>query len=164
MVKLFLGIAVVAFTSLCGYVLARKYRQKQLFFRQFYTFNERFINEISYYRRPLQEFVKKYAYKEEFNQLLLAFFYSLEKKRLVLKDILDKQEYDFLKQEEKVVVMDYFLMLGKGDSASQKLYFSSMRDVLSKLQKEAEDTCKKYADLYIKIGFLLGLLILILIL
>lgn len=164
MIKLLLGISVVAFASFCGYVFARKYRQKQLFFRQFYTFNERFLSEISYYKRPLREFVKKYTYKEEFHQLLRFFFYGLEKKTLFLKDILDKQEFSFLNQEEKTIVADYFLMLGKGDSASQKNYFSSMREVLKKQQQEAENTCKKYADLYIKIGFLLGLLILILVL
>ncbi len=164
MIKLLLGISVVAFTSFCGYVFARKYRQKQLFFRQFYTFNERFLSEITYYKRPLWEFVKKYTYKEEFNQLLRFFFYGLEKKNLFLKDILDKQEFSFLNQEEKTIVADYFLMLGKGDSASQKNYFSSMREVLKKQQEEAESICKKYADLYIKIGFLLGLLILILVL
>ena len=156
MIKLFLGIAVVTFTSFCGYVLAGKYRQKQLFFRQFYTFNERFLNEISYYRRPLHEFVRRYSYKDEFNELLRAFFNALEQKRLFFKDVLDKQEFDFLNQEEKAVVLDYFLMLGKGDSASQKNYFSSMREILTKLQREAENSCKKYADLYIKIGFLLA--------
>jgi stage III sporulation protein AB len=164
MIKLLLGIAVVVFTSFCGYVLAKRYRQKQLFFRQFYTFNERFLNEISYYRRPLHEFVKRYSYKDEFNELLRIFFNVLEEKRLLFKDILDNQEFDFLNQEEKVVVSDYFLMLGKGDSASQKKYFTAMRDTLMKLQREAENSCENYAGLYIKIGFLLGLLILILIL
>ena len=164
MIKLFLGIAVVTFTSFCGYVLAGKYRQKQLFFRQFYTFNERFLNEISYYRRPLHEFVKRYTYKDEFKELLRVIFYSLEQKKIFFKDILDKQEFFFLNHEEKAVIADYFLMLGKGDSSSQKNYFSSMREVLGKLQRESENSCKKYADLYVKIGFLLGLLILILIL
>ena len=62
------------------------------------------------------------------------------------------------------MVEDYFLMLGKGDSLSQKGYFSSVKEPLLRLQNEAETTCKRYADLYIKLGFLCGLLILILML
>ncbi len=163
MIKFLLGIAVIVFTSFCGYAFARKYRQKQLFFRQFYTFNERFLSEISYYRRPLREFAGKYTYKDEFGAFLQTFFYGLEKEMPCMKDVLDKQEYDFLRKEEKTIVNDYFLMLGKGDSASQKLYFTAMRDTLLKQRQEAEQTCKKYADLYVKIGFLFGLLLLILI-
>ena len=164
MIKFLLGISVVAFTSFCGYIFAKKYRQKQNFFRQFYIFNERFLSEISYYKRPLKEFVGKYTYKEEFSQMLRFFFYGLEKKTPFLRDVLDKQEFSFLNQEEKRITTDYFLMLGKGDTISQKNYFSSMREILKKQQQEAELTCKKYADLYVKIGFLLGLLVLILVL
>lgn len=163
MTKFLLGVAVVAFTSFCGYLLARKYRQRQLFMRQLCTFNERFLSEISYYRRPIAEFVRKYTYKDEFGEFLRIFFYSLEKNTPLFQDVLKKPEFSFLQEEEKTIVGDYFLMLGKGDSASQKLYFSSMRETLSKQCREAEQTCKKYADLYVKIGFLFGLLIMILI-
>ena len=76
----------------------------------------------------------------------------------------NRAEYSFLKQEEKRVVEDYFLMLGKGDSGSQKGYCLAAKDGIVKLQAEAELTCKRYADLYVKLGFLCGLLILILIL
>ena len=77
---------------------------------------------------------------------------------------IDESKYSFLKREEKRVVEDYFLMLGKGDSISQKGYFSSVKQSLSALQIDAETACKRYGDLYIKLGFLCGLLILILML
>ncbi len=163
MIKFFLGIAIVAFTSFCGYLLAKKYRQKKSFFVQLKEFNERFIGEISYYRRPLIEFVEEYTYKNEFRLLLEDFFENIKNERIVMKDILSTSDYTFLNEEEKNMVGNYFLMLGKGDSASQKAYFSSVKDTLSKLTLQADTTCKKYADLYIKIGFLFGLLILILI-
>ena len=55
-----------------------------------------------------------------------------------------------------------FLMLGKGDSFSQKGYFATSKDALEKLYAEAENNCKKYVHLYIKLGFLCGLTLLIL--
>ena len=53
-------------------------------------------------------------------------------------------------------------MLGKGDSVSQKGYFSSVKDTLLKLQNDAQNDAKRYDNLYVKIGFLCGLLLLIL--
>lgn len=163
MAKFFLGIAIVAFTSFCGYVLAKKYRQRKNFFAQLREFNERFLNEISYYRRPLAEFVSKYAYKGEFNRLLECFFRTLGENSYLFEEDLQGAEYNFLTREEKGDIKDYFFMLGKGDSASQKTYFSSVKDRLLQKQTETEKNCKKYGDLYVKLGFLIGLLILILI-
>lgn len=163
MLKFLLGIAIVAFTTFCGYLLARKYRQRKLFFSQFKEFNERFLNEISYYRRPIKEFVSGYAYQGEFNMLLQEFFRCIEENSMEDRAIFDLPDYNFLTQDEKGIVRDYFLMLGKGDSGSQKGYFSSVRETLAKSQAEAENSCKRYGDLYLKLGFLCGLFILILI-
>ena len=63
-----------------------------------------------------------------------------------------KKEYSFLKEEDRQVINDYFLMLGKGDSFSQKGYFATSKDALEKLYAEAENNCKKYVHLYIKLG------------
>lgn len=164
MTKFFLGLAIVAFTSFCGYLFAKKYRQRKQFFSQWKEFNERFLNEISYYRRPLIEFVFKYPYKGEFNKLLERFFQTIDDRTLFLGIIYEKNEYAFLSQEEKGMIEDYFMMLGKGDSASQKAYFSALKEPIGKMQSGAETAYKKYGDLYVKLGFLCGLLILILLL
>ena len=163
MLKFLSGIAIIAFTTFCGYFLARKYRQRKLFFTQLKEFNERFLNEIAYYRRPIGEFIAGYAYQGEFNGLLQGFFSNIGAYSSIDRRLFDLSEYTFLTKEEQSVAEDYFLMLGKGDSASQKSYFSSVKETLSKLQTESENTCKRYGDLYVKIGFLCGLLILILI-
>ena len=164
MAKFLLGIAIVAFTTFCGYMLGKKRREKKEFFIQFALFNERFLHEISYARRPLQEFFSKYTYKKSFLRLLERFSWCINERLTIKENLLTENEFGFLNKEEKNVVEDYFLMLGKGDSISQKNYFSSAKDSVSTLEKEAVEACKKYGDLYIKLGFLCGLLILILIL
>ena len=164
MAKFLLGIAIVAFTTFCGYLFGKKHRKRKLFFTQLTSFNERFINEISYYRQPLSDFIMKYSYKTEF-AFLLERFLSCIKERIPLKDnLLNIPEFQFIKREEKNVIEDYFSMLGKGDSTSQKNYFAATKETLISMEKQAVQVCKKYGDLYIKLGFLCGLLILILIL
>ena len=164
MIKFLLGIAMVAFTSFCGYLLSKKYRQRKLFFLQLKEFNGRFLNEISYYRRPIAEFASGYSYQGEFQTLLSLFFEKIKERSATEKIFLEDEEFTFLSRDEKRLIEDYFQMLGKGDSTSQKGYFSSAKDVLSKLQTETEADCKKYGDLYVKLGFLCGLLILIIML
>lgn len=162
MTKFLFGLVMVAFTSFCGYLLARKYRQRKLFFRQLYEFNERFLTEIAYYRRPIKEFASKYTYRGEFGELLEVFFVRLEDEAIQENTFMDKTHFPFLKEEERRAVEDYFLMLGRGDSISQRGYFSSIKDELFSECTKAEKACKKYADLYVKLGFLCGLLLLIL--
>lgn len=162
--KILIGLAIVCFTTYCGRFCARKYRLRKHFFGQFYEFNERFLNEIAYYRRPLMEFAVKYPYKGEFQKLIEGFFGTLRQK--TTKDtgvhgLLD--EYDFLKADEKVFAGDYLTMIGKGDSGSQKEYFSGVRKQLSDYKEESAKECERYGNLYLKLGFLLGLAVLVLI-
>ncbi len=164
MTKFFLGLAIIAFTSYCGYLLAKKYRQRKAFFKQLQEFNERFLSEIAYYRRPLRAFVETYAYQGEFGALLQDYFSRLDERSHDEKVLFETEKYAFLTEEEKRTVEDYFLMLGKGDSASQRGYFSSVKERLKTLWEGAETACKRYGDLYVKLGFLCGLLILILML
>ena len=161
MTKFLFGVALVAFGSFCGYVLAKKYRQRKLFFAQLQLFNERFISEVSYYRRPVREFVNLYAFQGEFRALLQEFLENIEKNGTPLSIVWPN--YSFLTKDEQGAVQDYILMVGRGDSASQKTYFSSVSGVVSKWASDANLAAKKYGDLYIKLGFLCGLFVLILI-
>ena len=164
MTKFFFGIAVVAFTTFCGYIFAKKYRQRKLFFIQLQTFNERFLSEIAYYKRPIHEFIAKFPYLGEFSSFLQDFVKALANGSFHERTIDELPLYDFLTQEEKRFVSDYFLMLGKGDSASQKTYFSAIKERLISLKDEAVSAHKRYGDLYVKLGFLCGLFLLILML
>lgn len=157
MIKFLLGVCIVAFTSFCGYFFARKYAKRKLFLGEMKEFNERFISEIGYYKRPLGEFISKYVYKGEFQFFLQGYYHSLEKQTQT-----DFTDCEFLTTEDRLFITDYFLMLGKGDSLTQKNYFTGIKDALAKRYGEAVSEYKKYGDLYIKIGFLCGLLILIL--
>ncbi|MBR6773648.1 MAG: hypothetical protein IKM16_03165, partial [Clostridia bacterium] len=78
MVKLLLGLAIVAFCGFCGYFLSKKYRKRKEFYRQMSQFNERFLAEISYYKRSVPKFLTAYAYKGEFDVLLRAFYRELQ--------------------------------------------------------------------------------------
>ncbi|MBQ8374636.1 MAG: stage III sporulation protein AB [Clostridia bacterium] len=162
MLKFLTGVAIVIFTTFCGRLLSKKYRTRKQFFTQMQEFNQRFLTEISYYRRPLEEFCARFSYRGEFQELLEGFF-KLQKQGDVFKNAaaLDLSSYGFLSEEERAFVGDYFLTIGRGDSASQKAYFSSSAGVLAEYKTKSEEESKKYGDLYTKLGFLAGLAVLI---
>ena len=162
--KVILGIAIVVFTSYCGRFFAKKHRIRKRFYNEFFEFNERYLNEISYYKRPITEFMAKYPANGEFKRLLTDFYDSLREKSTPFA-VFSKalEEYDFLRTDEKSFILDYFSMLGKGDSFSQKEYFSGNKKRLLDLKEESEKQSNRYGDLYFKLGFLVGLAVLIII-
>ena len=78
MIKLLLGLAIVVFGGFMGYFLSKKYRKRKEFFVQMFQFNERFLTEVSYSKRPLSRFLTSYEYKGEFDLLLQTFYKSLQ--------------------------------------------------------------------------------------
>ena len=151
-IKLLIAAAVIAFCILLGYLAANKYRVRKKFFAQFETFNERYLNELEYARKPLSVFLKEYTYSGDFAKVLEAFS---EKKPLPKSNSLTK--------EEETELNDYFSMLGKGDAQSQRGFFSARKGVLERKKTESEGEAKKRGELYLKLGLLAGLAIVILI-
>ena len=163
MAKIVLSAAIVVFTSFCGYLFTKRYRRKKLFFSQWNDFNDYFLNEIVYYRRPLGEFIRTHTFSGGFAHLIDAYLLRLKQGDSTWGVAFAVPELDYLNKEEKTAIDDYFQMLGKGDSSSQKVYFSSIKEQILTQRKAAEEACKRYGDLYIKLGFLCGLFIVILI-
>lgn len=151
--KILIAIAVIAFCTAIGYLLAGKYRARRKFYEQFCLFHERYLNELNYARKPLPEFLKEYEYTGDFAKALKQ---CVEARDCAIK-------FSFLTQEEKAACGNYFSMLGKGDSLSQKSYFGAQTPTLEQKRTEGEAQAKARSGLYIKLGLLAGLAIVILI-
>ncbi len=152
-IKLLLGGAVIGFCILLGYFAAEKYRSRKLFFAQLSAFNTRYLNELSYARKPLSSFLASYKYSKEFGKIID----ELQKKHFI------EVNFSFLSKDERNYLYDYFSMLGKGDSRTQSGYFSAQTEVLNEKKTESEKEAKTRNELYLKLGLLAGLAFVILI-
>lgn len=152
MLKVICGICIVAFCSYIGYFASEKYRRRKSFFIQLSDFNERFISELKFGRRPLNEFVCAYEYKGDF----AVFINSYLSEKISC-------EYSFFNSDEKNFIDGYFSMLGTGDAYSQSSFFTSVNVGLKKYRDVSEADAGKYGDLYVKLGFLAGLAIVVVI-
>lgn len=151
MAKLICGMLIVGFSTFIGWFSGVKYRKRKLYFIQLEVFNDRFLNELSYTRRPIVKFLSEQEFKGDFADDLHSYVSSGKK---VYESYFLSEENDF--------VNGYLSIIGKGDAESQINYFTSVKGTLSEKRTEGENQCKKYSDLYFKLGFLAGLTILIL--
>lgn len=151
-IKLLVSAAVVGFGVFLGWAAAGKYRARAQWFALHLSFNERYLNELGYSRKPLGEFLLGVPREGEFGR-------AVEKFRL-RREI---GEHGFLSQEENRFELEYFGMLGKGDSLSQSGYFSAQNKILEEKKAESEREAKARGALYLKLGLLGGLAAVILI-
>ena len=151
--KFVLGALVIAFCTLLGYFAAGKYRSRKSFFTQLYAFNEKYLAELKFSRKPLSLFLKEFSFSGD----MAATFGEFQKSRAI------KVNYSYLTESEQKFAAEYLNMLGRGDSHSQSGYFSAQAAGLLESKKKSEADAKSYTDLYLKLGLLAGLAFVILI-
>lgn len=155
--KMLLCILLVAFCTLFGHFAAGKYRARSAFFSQLYALNESYLKELRYSRKPLPLFLKENWPEGDLGKLLMPRTggegAGEEKTRL-----------GYLTGEERADVQQYLSALGRGDALSQQRYFEGRQKELSEKRAESEREAAERSTLYKKLGFLLGLALVILVL
>ncbi len=132
-------IATVALTTLLGVFLSAGKKKRYLVFSELYEFNEQLLLNLRYSRKPLGEVAKDF----KFISLILGG-----------EKVLGGNDGKF--------ISDYTTELGKSDAMSQIDYLNGRRSALSKLKDESFADYKKYGSLYVKIFFMVGVLLAIL--
>ena len=154
MISYILYICIVLFLTYIGYFLSGKYRSAKKFYAAWERFHQIFLTEAGYTRRPLQEVIEKFRGQDEFG----AFLAEYEKNHAW------DGKMDFFTKEDNDFLREYFSCLGRTDFKAQKEYFDGAAKKLAAGRERTEKDALRYTDLYIKLGFLLGLIIVILLL
>lgn len=152
-IKILLCVAIVAFCTVLGHFAASKYRARKNLYSQWYHFNEQYLNELTYARKPLYVFLKEHQYSGDFQKIIDAFV--ARKTGTVTMT--------FLTKTEQAELNDYFSMLGNGDALAQSGYFGARRAALSEKKSVSEREAGTKGELYVKLGLLAGLAFVILI-
>lgn len=108
-------------------------------FSELYEFNEKLTLNLKFERKPIDDVAKSFNYIP---------------KILSGERVLDGNDGEF--------ISDYFSNLGKTDALSQIDYLNGRKTALEKYKNESFDVYKKYSSLYVKIFFLIGVLMAVL--
>ena len=109
-------------------------------FGELYEFNDQLLLNLKFSRQPLNKIAEKYKFVPE----------VLHGER-----VLDGEDGEF--------VSDYVVNLGKTDALSQIDYLNGRKAALEKYKNESAQEYKKYSSLNLKIFFMVGVLIAVLI-
>lgn len=146
------GTIFIIISIFLGYRLSTRYTEKKDFYKNFKLFNNKLENEVSFSNNTILSIIKQ----SDINVL----FYNL-----LSQKILNGQEgnISFITKDEKEYFYNYLETIGKTDKATQLKLINATKIYLTEKLKISEEDEKKYKTLYIKMGFLIGLLIFILI-
>lgn len=108
-------------------------------FSELYEFNEQLILTLKFTRSSLDKIAEPFKY---------------------MPKILNGESV--LKGDDGKIVGDYLENLGKTDALSQIDYLSERKSVLKKYKEESFSDYKKYSSLYVKIFFLIGVMVAVL--
>lgn len=122
-----------------GIFLSANKKKKMLVFSEMYEFNEQLILTLKFSRSSIDKIAEPFKYVPKVLSGELTF-----------------------KGDCGEVLKSYIVNLGQTDALSQVDYLTEKKAVLKKYKDESFTDYKKYSSLYIKIFFLVGVMIAIL--
>ncbi|MDE7082770.1 MAG: hypothetical protein K2O89_03595 [Clostridia bacterium] len=108
-------------------------------FSELCEFNDQLIMNLKFSKNPLDKVAQNYKYIPT----------ALKGGKL-------------LDGKDGEVISDYFVNLGKSDAMSQIDYLNGRKELLVKYREESQTNYKRYSSLYVKIFFMIGVLMAVL--
>ena len=150
--KLLIGVLAIIISVKIGIDKANKRKNHYYYFNSAEIMCDRFLSDISYKKSNIDSVLKESFPSNDFNSTVK---YFIKNKRVALPS--------FLSVEEKMLIKDLFNSLGKMDSESQSKYILSIKNQLTKISNEKLINFKKFYTLSIKLGFVFGLFLFIMV-
>ena len=147
---IYLGVAVTAFCTYVGYKYSLRYKKRRQFYADWYKFDINMKCELAFLQNGLKDITEKE--NGAFFDNLKAYIFNGKRNQIA-----------FLKKSEENFFYDFCNNLGKTDSKSQQEYILSVNEKIKSVLSESEKEEKTRSVLCIKLGFLTGLAVLILV-
>ncbi len=154
MLKYFAGAILLLLSVYAGYLFSYKYLQRLRFFQNFSDFNKRLSSAVSFSSRAVNSVIREKP-DGEFSELLYEYKFGKDK---------TVKEPRYLTSNERVFFKNYAEAIGSSDKTSQMSYIEEIDKLVTEKLIGCEADYKKYKPIYIKLGFLFGLILFVLIL
>ncbi len=150
--KLLVGILSIILAVKIGADFALKDKKVYEFFNSLINLCDKIIADLNYKKSNIKVILSNKFQSNDLNLLLKKF---VKEKKLEFPN--------YLLKEEVFLIEDLFASLGKADTNSQILSVEAFKVELKKIAKEKYEKYKKYNTLFVKLGFISGLLIFIMV-
>ena len=150
--KVFVGVLSIIFAVKIGKDKASNDKEEYLYFKGLVNLCDRFLSDLSYKKSTIDSVLNDNFNSKELNETINSF---LNKSYLYLPS--------FLNGEERFLLCELFSVIGKSDSNAQIESLTAFKKEINKISIEKYEKYKKFNLLFVKLGFLSGLLIFILV-
>ena len=164
MVKIILIVVVILGFTYIGFGIASYYKKRNKFFREFVLLVDKLRAEIQFSQKGLGLILKdQVASKEDsLGRVVGNFVEYISNKDIVLDSKHLFKGLCFLKTQEKGEILNFFKSLGRHDSENEVALLDNFKEYLLVNSSTCSIEETKYGKMAIKISFLLGLMIAIL--
>ena len=141
--------------AVIGYLISFRYLYAREFWDGFYNLNKKLKSEIRFTQNTLPNMIKtenaKNAFIKALNEDLFDADLNAQKVKLY-----------YLSEKEKEFYVNYVKTIGSTDKDAEIAFIDSVEQELYTYFRTHEEKYKKYRPLFIKLGFLFGLIMFIL--
>lgn len=153
--KLFLGLILLIICIFIGYIKSNKYYFRRVFYDDFVKFNEKFKQEVSFKQRTIKNIIEDELSDSDFITVI---------KGSIFNEKTTEKNLNYLNENEIKYFKDYVSTIGTVDKTIQLDFLQNISNEIIDKQKQCVSEENKYKKLYIKLGFFIGLILLILVL
>lgn len=146
-----------------GYIFSLKYRRRSVFFKTLVMLCQKLDVEINFSRERIRNLIAGFDEKTKKNlQGLDKNYLTYLDNASPLDDVSLFQNINFLKQEEKDLILLFFKSLGRSDLSGQSRELNNYEKRFEEFSTGAVNENKKYGALSIKLGIIAGLVLIVL--
>ena len=153
--RLFLGLILLIICTYIGYIKSIKYYFKRTFYDDFVRFNDKLKQEVAFKQGTIKNLLDSEKLETDFYKGLKNFFSQNEGFSF---------DINYLNECEIKRYKDYISKIGASDKALQMEFLQNVNEDITKIQKQCILDEERYKKLYVKLGFFVGLILLILVL
>ncbi len=161
--KIILVLIIVCGFGYVGWGLSLYYKKRNAFFCGLILFCDKIRADINFSNKNLLEIIKVQTCDVQVGKLLNNFCEYLKDKKIELNKKQLFKGIMFLKDEEKELILNFFSRLGRHDTENEIKLIDDFKTAITPVSEISSKQVNKEAKLSIKISFLLGLMIAIVI-
>lgn len=154
--KIIVGICAIVLSTLIGSNFSKRGRKRLSFFSALSDLNSDLLINLLYRRESAAKIICEGKYSDEIKRAYESASRSNEAK-------FSENFLDYLDDDSKIYVYEYFRNVGKRDLKGEEEFLSYNAKKIQARLNEVENENKKYKNLGEKLGFMLGLTVFILI-
>ena len=158
-------IVIIIFCfGLIGFKLSSYYINRKKFFSSLVLMLSNIEADVVFSRDKLANILRKniqVCASNDLRTLCEKIIFAIDNKEIITLEAFE--QIKILRNDERQLLYKFFSSLGRYDAFAQSKEIKTYQLAINDYNKEAQEECKKYSGLFVKLGIIIGILVCLLI-